>query len=179
MYLMHYFALGIPLLFLAALWPPYNVLIAEAILRKDRWMLMAIPVSSVLGLSLSVLVIFWSARIFGIPLSLVGGIIVIALGIKMFFSSESEGEISLGEKLSAIFTVFVVSAIPGVYAFTAAAGLERGDWGQVLTVYLAGPVLGIVLGGVLLAYGFKLTRLPPNKVGALLLFFVGVKMIFS
>lgn len=173
-----YLVLGISLLFLAAIWPPYNVFIAESIVKKDKWMLFAIPSSSVLGLTLSVLMIFWGAEVLGFSLSIIGGIVVILLGIKMFFSPPSEEKVNLGEKLSMLFTVFLVSAIPGVYAFTAASGLQKGDLLQVLTVYLAGPIFGITLGGILLAFGFKISKLPLNKVGSLLLLIIGIKMIF-
>jgi|Deesub1362A_J573_1020465.scaffolds.fasta_scaffold11052_3 small neutral amino acid transporter SnatA (MarC family) len=178
MEILSYLLLGISLLFLAAIWPPYNVFIAESIVKKDKWMLFAIPVSSVLGLTLSVLMIFWGAEVLGFSLSIIGGIVVILLGIKMFFSPPSEGKVNLGEKVSMLFTVFLVSAIPGVYAFTAASGLQKGDLLQVLTVYLAGPIFGITLGGFLLAFGFKISKLPLNKVGSLLLLLIGIKMIF-
>jgi small neutral amino acid transporter SnatA (MarC family) len=178
MEILSYLALGISLLLLAAVWPPYNVFIAESIIKNDKWMLFAIPLSSILGLTLSVLMIFWGAQILGVSLSIIGGVVVIFLGIKMFFSPPSGEKVNLGERLSMLFTVFLVSAIPGVYAFTAASGLQKGDLFQVLTVYLAGPVLGITLGGFLLAFGFKISKLPLNKVGAFLLFVIGLKMIF-
>ncbi len=176
--MLNYLTLGLPLLLLAALWPPYNVLIADAFLRKKYWMILAIIFSSLLGLSTSVFLMVQGAKLANINFNLVGGIFVLALGLRLFFTKENRKKKStIGEHVQSLWTIFVVSFIPGVFSVTAAAGILNRDVGQVITVYLAGPLLGIFLGGILMAYGVKYAKLPLNRIGGILLLFIGIVMI--
>ncbi len=173
-----YLEIGLPLLFLAAIWPPYNILIAKSLIEKDYLVTLGIIFSSFLGLSLSVFLLVGGAKLTHLPLSLMGGVIVILLGIKMIFSKEKKEKVNIAARFQTVFTTFLLSAVPGVYALTAASGFLKGDLNQVLTVYLAGPTLGITSGGLLIAYGVRYSKLPLNKIGGILLIFIGLKMIF-
>jgi hypothetical protein len=90
----------------------------------------------------------------------------------------SEG-LAVGERAEILGTAFLVSATPGVYSVTAAVGVERGDFLLILLVFMAGPILGITLGGFALHHGLKATRLPLSRIGGLILTAIGLWMVLS
>ncbi len=173
-----YLALGVPLLFLAAIWPPYNVFLAYFFSKKDFKTALGIILSSSVGLSLSVVLIFLGGRFANLPLNFIGAAIVGFLGVKMLFNQPVNTKFEVVSRMEAISSTFFLSFIPGVFAFTAASGLYRGEIGQLITVFLAGPVLGISLGGLLLYLGVSLFKLPLNKIGGLLLIAIAIYMLF-
>lgn len=130
-----YLAIGIPLLFLAAIWPPYNVFLAYFFSKKDFKAALDIVLSSSTGLALSVTLILFGSRFANLTLNFIGAAIVDFLGVKMFFSQPVKQQLEVVSRIEAISSPFFLSFIPGVFAFTAAADLYRGEVGQLITVF--------------------------------------------
>ena len=173
--------IGASLFFLAAVFPPYNVYIAQSIRQKNIRKYLMIVGFSVLGLTLGSVAIYLGSQLIGASLELVGAAVILYLAVKMFLKKEEiqiEGE-ELQENLTGAISCMVMSMLPGAYTVTVAKGLATMDYFLVSTVFLAGPILGISLGGVLLYKGTKVTRLPLNKVGGVMLFLVSMMIFFE
>ncbi|MCL5291902.1 MAG: hypothetical protein M1548_05145 [Actinobacteria bacterium] len=54
---------------------------------------------------------------------------------------------------------------------------SKRDFLQTAVVWISGPA-GILLGGVLLAYGVRFIELPIDKIGGTLILLIGLKMLF-
>lgn len=176
-------SVGASLFFLAAVFPPYNVYIAQSISQKNLKKYIMIVFFSVLGLGLGSAMIYWGSQKIGFPIELIGGSIIIYLAIKMFFKADENSidikELEIKENLSGAISCMIMSMLPGAYSLTVAKGLATMDYFLVLTVFLAGPVLGTSLGGLLLYKGTKISRIPLNKVGGVMLFLVGSMTFFE
>ena len=173
--------IGASLFFLAAVFPPYNVYIAESIGQRNLKKYMMIVLFSVFGLSIGSTAIFLGSRMIGASVELIGAIVILYLAVKMFLKKE-ETEITareIKENLTGAISCMIMSMLPGAYSITVAKGLANMDFLLVSTVFLAGPILGISFGGLLLYKGTKVSRLPLNKVGGLLLFFVAATIFFE
>ncbi len=177
---MAHLTIFLTLLGLAALWPPYNIFIARALGQGDYLTAALTPVVSSVGLAIITAAMVAGASLVNLPLSLVGGIFVLLMGLRMLWKAPSH-DAGLGtvEKAGMLGTVFLISLMPGVYSVTAAMGVQEGDYLLTALVFLAGPTLGITLGGVVLHHGFRATRLPLARVGGAVLAGIGLWMILS
>jgi hypothetical protein len=173
--------LFLSLLGLAALWPPYNIFIARALEEGDYLTVVLTPLVSTLGLSIITVALALGAGLTNLPLSPLGGAFVGLMGLRMLMRKSVEGSegLAVGERAEILGTAFLVSATPGVYSVTAAVGVERGDFLLILLVFMAGPILGITLGGFALHHGLKATRLPLSRIGGLILTAIGLWMVLS
>jgi hypothetical protein len=176
-------SVGASLFFLAAVFPPYNVYIAQSISQKNLKKYLMIVAFSVLGLAIGSTMIYFGSQMIGFPIELIGGGIILYLAIKMFFKKEADPDeinsLELKENLSGAISCMIMSMLPGAYSITVAKGLATLDFFLVATVFLAGPILGTSFGGVLLYKGTKVSRIPLNKVGSILLLLVGASIFFD
>ncbi|HEY3374111.1 MAG TPA: hypothetical protein VGK02_03495 [Candidatus Aquicultor sp.] len=177
-----YLTLGSTLLFISAAWPPYNVYIADALVRKDRLTVVLIVLAAFFGLMVPTTVIVAGASLASIPLGKIGGAFVLFTGIRMFFK-HPESEVKTGEEArtktnrEAIVTSLLISMVPGIYAVLAAEGITKHDLLQTVIVFICGPT-GVLLGGLLLAYGIRFINLPIDKIGGVLIVLISLKMMF-
>ena len=86
-------SIAVSLFFLAAVFPPYNVYIAQSIRHKNFRQYFLIIVFSILGLTIGSLLIFFGSELIGLPIELVGGGIILYLAIKMFFTEENDEDL--------------------------------------------------------------------------------------
>lgn len=176
-------SLGFSLMFLAAVFPPYNVYIAQSINESNYKKYFMIIVFSVIGLALGGFMIFYGSKMLGFPIELLGGAIIFYLGLRMFIKKEEESadydSMQLADSLSGAFSCMLMSMVPGAFSLTVAKGIANSDLFLVLTVFLAGPILGTTLGGLLLYKGTQVSRLPLNKVGGIMLFFVSFMVFYD
>lgn len=176
--------LGVTLLFLAAAWPPYNVYIAEALNNKDRRTVSMILAATVTGLGLGTALVVGGVSATNLPLVKLGGVVVLISGVRMLLSrpalkdSTAATKPKTGVDRGPIFTSFLISATPGVYALLAAQGITKHDLLQTVTVFVSGPT-GCFVGGLLLAYGVRFVKMPMHLIGGVLVILISIKMIVS
>jgi len=180
--LLAYFGLALSILFLSAAWPPHNVYVADALARNDKRTVIFIALAVLAGVSLSTALVAVGASLAKIPLSTIGGIIVIITGIRMLFRGSFEKKAAEAEghgkpKRDVIITAFVLALNPGPYAIIAAEGIAKQDFVQTAIVIACDPV-GVVAGGMLLGYGIRFVKLPLNIIGGIIVILIGLKMIF-
>ena len=173
--------IGASLFFLAAVFPPYNVYIAESISQKNLKKYLMIISFSILGLTIGGVTIYLGSQIVGASVELVGALVILYLALKMFTKKEeiAEPTAELKENFTGAISCMIMSMLPGAYSITVAKGLASMDYFLVSTVYLAGPIFGISFGGFLLYKGTKVSNLPLNKVGGLMLLFVSATIFFE
>lgn len=173
--------LGGTLFLLAAIYPPYNVFIAQSFSEKNLILYLIVVVSSIVGVILGGLILEYGTKLLRLPLELIGGIFIIVVGLRMLWPKKSpaNGEI-LKEKVSvsieAAFSCFLMSIMPGVFTISMGTALSTSNAAQISAV-LIGATLGINSGGILLYKGAALANLPLNKLGGILLLFVGALTI--
>lgn len=176
-------SMGLSLMFLAAVFPPYNVYIAQSIKESNFKKYLIIIVFSVLGLAIGGFLVFYGSKLLGFPVELLGGVVIFYLAVKMFLKKEDESvnyeSAQLADSLSGALSCMLMSMLPGAFSLTIAKGLANSDLFLVLVVFLAGPILGTSLGGFLLYKGTQVSRLPLNKVGGIMLFFVSFMVFFD
>ncbi|MHB0976778.1 MAG: hypothetical protein ACYC1U_06245 [Candidatus Aquicultorales bacterium] len=176
-----YITLSLSLVALAAIWPPYNVYIADALGRKDRITVALIVVAAVLGLSVSSFLVAAGASLTKLPLGKIGGAFVVFTGVRLLLSKAPAREESVGKAVrsrEAVAASFLISATPGVYAVTVAHGIAKNDLLQALAAFIGGP-LGILLGGILLSAGLRMFALPVEKIGGSIVLAIGAWMIIG
>lgn len=178
---MELLTLGCTLLFLAALWPPYNVFIARAIRQRSIFLYLSVMVPSVAGQAAGAWLLVKGVGLLGIPLEFIGGGFILILAVKMFLTAEKHGEeeddvpaIDYKTALSAAFSCCVMSMIPGAFTISLAKAIEDFDIVRISVVVGMGTIAGLTVGGIMLYNGAKLAKLPLNKLGGVLLAFVGV-----
>jgi hypothetical protein len=174
--------LGLTLFILAALWPPYNVFIAQAFSEKNPLLYFSVILPSLCGLFTGGTIIGIGTKLLGIPLELFGGIFILGIGVKMLLPKKNQdSDIEFKKKLSnsiqAAFSCFFMSAMPGVFTVALATALNPVNIPQILAVTFFGATLGNTAGGILLYKGTKLMNLPLKKIGGILLLFIGVLTI--
>lgn len=171
------------LFFLAAVFPPYNVYIAQAIRHKSIKQYFLIIFFSVLGLSIGSFLVYYGSEIIGFPIELVGGGIIFYLAIKMFLSEENKAaeleNIELKENLSGAISCMIMSIVPGAFSISIAKAFADMDYILVALIFLAGPILGTSFGGILLHKGTKISKLPLNKVGSIMLFVISISVFLG
>ncbi|MEL7564602.1 MAG: hypothetical protein AAGU27_06940 [Dehalobacterium sp.] len=171
-------SLGGTLFLLAVIYPPYNVFIAQSFFEKNLILYLIVVISSIIGVILGGLILEYGTRLLGLPLELLGGIFIIIVGLKMLWPKKSQSnEKKLNEQVSvsveAAFSCFLMSVMPGVFTISMGTGLSTANAGQISAV-LIGATLGINSGGILLYKGASLANLPIDKLGGVLLLFVGI-----
>lgn len=166
------------LFFLAAVFPPYNVYIAQAISHKNIRQYFMIIIFSLIGLAIGSLLMLFGSEVLGLPIELVGGGIIFYLAVKMFFTEESDPSqvenMELKDDLSGAISCMIMSMLPGAFSITIAKALVDMNYFLAAAIFLFGPILGTSFGGFLLYKGTKLSNLPLNKVGSIMLFVISM-----
>jgi hypothetical protein len=174
-------SLGATLFFIASVFPPYNVFIAQSISEKNLLLYLSTMIPSLSGLFLGGLLLGYGSILLGLPLELIGGVFIIVVGLRMLWPKKNQlKDDRLKKKVTgsaqAALSCFLLSFMPGVFTIAMGTAFNTANFPQVLTVSL-GAALGINLGGILLFKGAKLAHLPLDKLGGVLLLFVGVLTI--
>lgn len=170
-------SLGGTLFFMAAVYPPYNVFIARSISEKNLFLYLSTMIPSISGLFLGGLLLGYGTKLLGLPLELIGGVFIIGVGLRMLLPKKNQPqEDRLKEKVAgsaqAALSCFLMSCMPGVFTVSMGTAFNNSNITQISAVVM-GAVLGTNLGGILLFKGARLTHLPLNKLGGVLLLFVG------
>lgn len=175
-------SLGFTLFVLAAIWPPYNVFIAQAFLEKNLVLFLSVLLPSLAGLFSGGLVLKFGTKFLGIPLELVGGIFILFIAVKMLWPKKSANNVDAFKRkfsgsIQASLSCYLMSCMPGVFTVSMATAMSPINIPQILAVTLFGATLGNIAGGFLLYKGAKLAHLPLDKIGGILLIFLGLLTI--
>ena len=174
-------SLGATLFIIATVFPPYNVFIAQSISERNLFLYLSTMIPALSGLFLGGILLDYGTKFLGLPLELIGGIFIILVGLRMLLfkkipAGENHQEDQLKQKVSgsaqAAISCFLMSLMPGVFTVSIATGFNTLNYGQISAVFM-GAALGTNLGGILLFKGAKLAHLPLDKLGGVLLLFVG------
>lgn len=174
-------SLGTTLFFLAAIWPPYNVFIAQSLSEKNLLLYLLVVIPGIGGLMVGGLLLGYGTKLLGIPLELIGGIFILGVALRMLWPKKNQSTAEAFKKkvsgsIQAALSCFLMSIMPGVFTVSMGTAISTANMALFFAVFI-GSTLGIHIGGILLYKGAAFAKLPLDKLGGVLLLFIGILTI--